>query len=598
MKNNKKTLLIISWILFGITTSFIIVESCIPSDKSGEQSQFFSRISANIINFFSRPKKVVTTNPISLSIKCEDPSAVIDGNKTSLISEDEAVIGATKLYTYELSYSDTNADIFNSEVNFSCVSSPGDDSYTFSITTGNENGTIRIIPLIEGEYSFKIKDKANHSKNISFYAKERIKSNEIFSNITEISLDIGEYKYFPFSFSFGDLNRSDTTVDHYLQRFYNRSLTQFASSNESIFEVLDGGLIKGVHDGTASLLFNGKSICNINVTNNAFMSEVDHITLSSGNTNISPLDFDYLYGSQIDVHYYNYLNEEIITNEPIRFVSDNALVAMVDNDHLEAVGNELTFVKGGFVSGYRKYGKTYIRAYLCSDENKTSLLEFESKIVNPESATIIAKINQNTLSPTIINQLVSGSTITLSKSYLPKNASNTELRVEVSDNSILEIQNNNTNNPSINILKAGTCSFSVYMPSIGNENKTTYKLSISNSKVIKDKDMNNFHKIIRKGAGHFILFFVNGVFGFIAFCLSFFRNKKQWLHVLINMSLLFATGIVLAGLSELIQTIPALQRGASSIDVLIDFLGFALAVSLCAIIKLVICLIRKKQKDG
>ena len=356
-------------------------------------------------------------------------------------------------------------------------------------------------------------------------------------------------------------------------------------------------LIKGVHDGYAPLLFKGEEVCSITVNNNIFVSEVDHISLSSSTTDISPLDFDYLYGSQLDVHYYNALNEEISSNEPVNFVSDNPLIAMVDNDHQEIINEELTNVKGGFVSGYRNFGKTNIRAFLCSDTTKSASVEFESKVVNPTNAVITAKFNNIVLSTSESNSLLSGSTISLSKSYLPQNASNTELKVEVSDSNILEVQNNNTNNPSINILKAGNCSFSVYMPSIGEESKVTYTLNISSPKAIEDKDMNNFHQIVRKGAGHFALFFIDAIFGFFAFTLTFNWKKKWWISLLINAGLLVFAGFALAGLSELIQSIPALHRGASWTDVFIDFLGFVIALTICFIVITIVLLTKNKKKD-
>ena len=597
MEKRKRIFLIISWILFGITSSFIIVESCIPSDKSGNQSQFFSRISANIVNFFSRPKKVKTANPTSISVKCADPSAMVGDVKTNIVNENKAIIGTTKLYTYELSYSDTNADIYNSNVSLKCISSPGENSYSSTISSDIKSGSIRIIPLKVGHYSFELKDKSNNVEKFEFDATSRIETTQIESNVFSLNLDIGEYKYFPYAFSFGNLERSDTSVDHYLQRFYDRDLTSFTSSNESVFTVSNGGLIKGVGQGSAHLLFKGQNVCIVNISNNAFISNVDHITLSSDSLDISPLDFDYLYGSQLQVHYFDSLNNEIITDEPVRFTSDDYLIAMVENDHQEIINGALTNVKGGFVSGYRNYGKTSIHVELCSNPSITSSIEFESQVVNPTSATISAKCDNQALSTSSQNNVVAGKTISLSKTYLPLNASNTELVVEVSDSSILEVQNNNTNNPSINLLKAGNCSFSVYMPTIGETSKVTYTLSISSPKAIEDKDMNSFHQIIRKGAGHFALFFMDAIFGFISFTLTIdLYKKKWWLSLLINASLLLFAGFALAGISELIQSIPSLNRGSSWTDVLIDFLGFLFATIVCGVVFLTIYLLKNRKK--
>ena len=600
MNKSRKVLLIISWVLFGLTSSLIIVESCIPSDKSGQHSFSFSTIAAKIVNIFSKPKKVITADPSELKISNNDPSATVDGVKTSIVSSDKAVVGTTKLYTYNLSYS-KEADVYNSDVSFKCLVSPGENSYSSTISSSTKSGTIRIIPLQEGHYSFELKDKANHVKTFEFDATNRIETSSISSNIATLILDKGECKYFPYAFTFGDLHRTDTSTDHYLQRFYDRNLTDFSSSDESIFTVNNGGIIKGISDGTANLLFKGANVCSITVNNSVFVSGVDHITLTSESTDISPLDFDYPYGSQLNVHYFDSLDNEIVSTEPVKFSSDNYLVAMVDNDHQEMVNDELVNVSGGFVSGYRNLGKTNIRVELCSNSSISASIEFESKKVNPTSATITAKSGTAVLSSEQTNSLIAGSTINLSKTYTPLNASNTELKVEVSDPSKLEVQNNNTNSPSINLVGVGDCSFSVYMPSIGETSKVTYNLTIVGRKAIEDKDMNKFTQLVRKGVGHFALFFVDGVFAFVALSLTFFDNKKWWMKLLINSGIALTAGFSLAGISELIQSIPKLNRGSSWTDVLIDFVGFTFAIIIGVLVYLVIHFIAesksKKKKE-
>ena len=591
MTKRRKILLIISWVLFGLTSSLIIVESCIPSDKSGEHSFSFSSVAAKIVNIFSKPKKVVTLDPTDIYTASNDLVSEVDGVKTYIVEPNKAVIGTTKMYTYSLQFPNQEADVYNSDVTFTCLVSPGENSYTSTISSSTKNGTVRIIPLQEGHYLFEIKDKGEHLKTMEFDATSRIKTTSIASNVANLTLDIGEAKYFPYAFTFGDLSRSDTSVDHYLQRFYNRNLTEFTSSDTSIFTVSDGGIIKGVHDGVANLLFKGESVCSVTVNNHPFVSQVDHISITSESTDISPLDFDYPYGKQLSVHYYNSLDEEIISNEPVKFSSDNHLIAMVDNDHQEIVDNELTNVSGGFVSGYRNLGKTKIHAELCSNPSVKASLEFESKKVNPVSASISAKSGNAILVTSQTNSLTAGSSIQLSRSYEPQNASNTELYVEVSNSNILEVQNNNTNNPSINVINVGDCSFSVYMPSIGEVSKVTYNLSITGRQVIEDKDMPKFSQLIRKSFGHFALFLVDGIFAFLAFTFTFFDKKKWWICLLFNVGLLLLTGFALGGISEAIQAIPALHRGSTWSDVLIDFTGFSVAIILGSIVFSVIHLI-------
>lgn len=108
--------------------------------------------------------------------------------------------------------------------------------------------------------------------------------------------------------------------------------------------------------------------------------------------------------------------------------------------------------------------------------------------------------------------------------------------------------------------------------------------------------MNNFHSLMRKAAGHFTLFFVDAVFGFLAFSLTLdLYKKKWWISLLINIGLLLAIGFALAGISELIQLIPSLHRGGSMLDVLIDFVGFTIATILGAAIFIIIKLIKLKK---
>ena len=592
--------MIISWVLFGLTSSLILVESSIPSNASGKHSFSFSEIFANIINFFSKPKEVTTLDPESLTVSVSDPTAKVDGVTKTIVDTETAVVGTTKMFSYKLNFPKKETDVYNSDVTFKCISSPGDNSYTSSISSSTKSGTVRIIPLLEGSYTFELKDKAEHTRTFSFEAVKRIKTSSISSSFETISLDKGQYKYFPYAFTFGDLKRSDTSTDHYLQRFYDRSLTEFTSSDESIFEVSNGGVLRGVSMGTADLLYKGESVCEVNVSDTSFTSGVDHISITSSKEEVSPLDFDYpTYGTELEVHYYDSLNQEIVSDEPVSFSSDDYLVAMVDNDHQEIINDTLTDVKGGHVYGYRKLGSTNIRASLCSNPSVNTSIEITSKRVNPTSAVITAKSGKTTLVNDSSNSLVAGNTISLSRTFEPKNASNTELRVEVADSSVLEVQNNNTTSPSINILKDGNTSFSVYMPSIGEESKVTYELSISPMPKIDDKDMSKFHQLIRKGIGHFTLFLVDAIFAFFAFTLTFFKKKKWWVSLSFSLGLLFVTGFALAGFSELIQSIPKLHRSALWSDVLIDFTGFSAGIVICSLgylsYKLVKYLILKKK---
>jgi VanZ family protein len=95
----------------------------------------------------------------------------------------------------------------------------------------------------------------------------------------------------------------------------------------------------------------------------------------------------------------------------------------------------------------------------------------------------------------------------------------------------------------------------------------------------------------RKWVGHFSLFFVTGFFGYFAFWLVFFRQKKAWLSVLADA----IYGFGLAFLSELIQYyVPG--RYMTWMDIGIDTAGYICAGVLLGLLSLIIYLVKKQKK--
>lgn len=87
---------------------------------------------------------------------------------------------------------------------------------------------------------------------------------------------------------------------------------------------------------------------------------------------------------------------------------------------------------------------------------------------------------------------------------------------------------------------------------------------------------------IRKSIGHFLLFFVNGIFTFL-FLYNLLKDNKKYknIHILL---IVLSIGLFIAILSECIQfAIP--KRSPQGWDILIDFTGYAIASILLSIIK-------------
>ena len=94
---------------------------------------------------------------------------------------------------------------------------------------------------------------------------------------------------------------------------------------------------------------------------------------------------------------------------------------------------------------------------------------------------------------------------------------------------------------------------------------------------ITDKfDIEDIKLFIRKAVGHFGLFLVLGVFAVATYYL-FIKNR------LLSHIISIIVGFVTAGLSEIVQGIPA-DRAPSFTDVLIDYAGYMIAVLLFSLI--------------
>lgn len=590
----RKIIQISCWSVFGLLSTVTLIESCIPSSASGFRSRSLSQIIADIINSIAPSKPALEVAPESLTLTPTVSKATLDNGETAnLFDENEAIVGTTKMFTYKLTYqTEPKPDLYDSSIDLKFIKTPGEGSFTHTLTTGKDGGALRIIPTKEGEYEFTLTDAAKHVATFSFTAKQRIAPKEIKTNVESLSVKKGQVTRLPFAMSLGNLKRDDGSVDHYLARYYDRSKAVFTSSAPAVFSVSGGGLIKGLSDGEGDLLYEGKRVCHVFVAG-TFESKVASINVSSAITTISPLDYDYSYGHLLTVTCFDSLGKEVEPEEPLLFSSSDPLVAKVDDDHLEEVDGALTSVKGGFVSGYRNLGEASVTVALASNPTIKASHNFTSTKVDPTSVTVKAQSGNTEILATG-SSIQAGNAITLTSSFEPKNASNTALHVTVSDISIAQVLNNDTNNPSISLLKDGSLTFKVSSVALGEDTGSVFVVTVTARPQIPEGDMSDFHAVFRKAIGHFALFLVTGLFGAIAMFMTFWRDKKWRVPALLGVLLL--SGFVLAGFSEALQAIPVLQRSPQWSDVLIDWLGFAASSAAIALIYLTVQLIRLAKK--
>lgn len=125
--------------------------------------------------------------------------------------------------------------------------------------------------------------------------------------------------------------------------------------------------------------------------------------------------------------------------------------------------------------------------------------------------------------------------------------------------------------------------------------ETQLELTVD-TKVMEDTmTKKSFSKFVRKGLSHFMGFVTFGFISTFMFLLfisaNYDGNKKYFIGVTI------VNGLVFAMLTEFIQLF-AIERSAQFSDILLDFLGYMLAVSISLLIIITIYLIKKKRSKN
>ena len=126
---------LILYVLFGALSSLTIAESAVPSGASGNQSWSLAKLMNDFLTAILPPKELITANPSKLDILPSAPSAKFGEETKRIFADDEAIIGTTKMYTYTLTYDTSTADIYNSNIDFKPLITPGENSYTLTMIT-------------------------------------------------------------------------------------------------------------------------------------------------------------------------------------------------------------------------------------------------------------------------------------------------------------------------------------------------------------------------------------------------------------------------------------------------------------------------------
>ena len=588
---HRKPIVYISLAIYSLLSIFIIVEACFGSAISGSHSDIIAEISAFFVNLFTGPQTIEVLKPQQLGTVSD----------SSYLGEGQIAIGTTTLLSLEVKYP-TKAhkdDTYDKTYTVNKLTGNNDD---YNIVLSNHNGSdatsffvdVRIVAVnnTSNAYSININVAETFDYVYDFNIVELAKPSNIEVKLDKTTLRINE------TVAANIKLKDEKYNDARLRRYLDPTKIDMTSSNEAVATIDKYGVIHALSTGQTTITIGDESF-NI-VVNDETINKPQNNSLSvkiSENSNQFPslLDYDYTFEEGFEANDYSVLlyadfNDDTLLDKSVSWETSDKLNVVLAPFKYDEEGFPIYHDDDGKpcvrVCGYRKKGEVTITCI--SNSNPDVRVE---QILNVQEA-IAGEMKLNIKSS---SSLIVGEQVIVSATFKPLNVSNTSIYIEVDNPNLVTIKNNGTRSVSITANDAGTAHFIVR--SASDENLTaTFTIEISVKETINDDNFTDFAKFMRKFAGHFFLFFVTAVFGFIFFFTYFEDDKKK---LIFGLPICVINGFLLAGISELIQYfVPS--RSGLWLDVGIDFAGYILAVALSlgiyVLIKYIKRHIENKQK--
>ena len=574
--------------LFISTIIFVLVESCLPSSISGAQSNFFARIYAFFINSATGPQETEIIKPKEISAVRDSSYLGKDENGNSKIA-----IGTTTLLSIDVQYPEkkNKDDTLDRTYTIENVLGNKDDyNLVLSSSLNKLTNTINIRIVTDkylGEqvsdlYKFNVKISDNLTYPFSFRIVDLEKPTSFLATIDKTTLKIGETAQINTQLT------GEDRVDTYLRRYFDTTKIESSSSNNEVATIDKYGVVHAVSEGNATITFGTYSF-DIYVGNETITNPVDNtIALTTSKSQISALDYDYVFENGEDSNNYSTLiypsfSDTSLEDQSVSYYLDSKLKAKIAPYKYDELGYPVYKDDNGNncvrLCGYREKGTVKLTCISNANNNIKSSIDIQV------GEAVAEQMNVN-LSDNF--ELILGDQKVITASFSPKNTKNTAIKVVCNDESALQISNNNTASVTISAKKEG--SFSITVSSISNpELSKTINFEIIAKQTINPNNFADFATFVRKYGGHMIIYLIMAVFGFLFFY-SYFEIEKQ--KYMLGLPASLTIGFIIAGLTELIQHfVPS--RGGEWKDVGIDYMGFAIGTAIALIIYLIVYFIKK-----
>ena len=569
LREDKKQFKVVKWIFLGLSilfNGFIIFHSCLNSTESAKWSTFFANIFETEINKNHKaPIETIDVTSIDVSYNNSYAYNNVAGYEdsgdthylpvgcTKLLS---VIIGPKNATNKAVTYTASNPDVIKITQQGAGAAIQGVSAGSTTLTiTSNGN------PSLFKTFNFQVVDLV---APVDFSIPE-----------TSMSIPLNGGDIVPINIINDTLVTKDFDQQVFLPRYYDARALTYTSSDSSIVEVEDvlgmKNVLVGKSLGTATVqVSNGKGVNHsISVT----VGTEKPANPLPEKTNLEAYADDMDLARTSNTVGFNLGLEEVL------YTSLDKTALYVSNE--------------GRVIGYRtKTGNDETYTIRAIDKNDlTTYKDYEVKLtvhpIEDFSLSTSAKFVDGIIKAEVGKQV----TVTITAS--PFNSYNNKFNITSSDTNVATITEQGTRF-LISIVGDGNAIIvvsSTQNPSL----KRSLALQATRAGAINYKNRSAFRMWVRKYSGHLFLFAVSGFFTTITFYM-FLRDKKWWLSCVISS----VFGFTMAGISELLQLIPALKRGAEWSDVWVDFLGYGTATLIVALTLGAIFLIRylvKKHKE-
>lgn len=253
-------------------------------------------------------------------------------------------------------------------------------------------------------------------------------------------------------------------------------------------------------------------------------------------------------------------------------IDDKTLNYIIETEDLKTIASYN--VKNG-LKGIREGKGTVQACSVYNNEICSNKMEFEVNKVSLDNLEI--KYNEH-----ILEYFKSGEKIKLSYALYPSDVTYKDVEWSVnSDNAKI------SQSGLLVALKEGTTT--VTLKHLDSGLTATHEIKIFKASALNRQQLDELEKNIRKLIGHFSLFAIDGIIGFLFFMSLDIKKRDKTL-------ILIATGILIAVIAELLQLIPE-GRSCQFSDMVINSSGFLMGIALSLIFFKIKSRIEQRRKN-